>query len=237
MQEIKLRAQKREVTGRKVKKLRRQGLIPANVYGKKIKSVSLSLKRDEFEKVYKEAGATGVVKLLIEKEKEERPILIANLQTNPVTEEPLHVDLRQIVLTEKVAAKIPVELEGEAPAVVQKLGILIQTVSEIEVEALPMDLPEKFAVDISRLAKVGDEIKLKDAKIDKKKIEVKVEEDLILAKIEPLAKEEVAPPPPVEEVVPGEVPVEGEEKLVTEVPLTKEKTKTPEEKPEEPKEE
>lgn len=205
MQEIKLKAQKRDLTGRKVKKLRVEGVIPANVYGKKVKSQSISLNKDEFGKVYGEAGETGVVKLLIEGEKEERPILIQNLQVHPVIDDPLHVDLRQIILTEKITAQIPVEISGEAPAAQQKLGILIQTVSEIEVEALPMELPEKFVIDVSGLAKVDDEVKVKDLVIDRSKVKLAVEDDLVVAKIEPLAAEEVAPPPPAEEV-----PVEGE---------------------------
>lgn len=235
MPEIKIKAQKREITGRKVKQLRSQGLIPANVYGKKIKSLAVSLDKDEFEKAYKKAGETEVVSLLVEGEKEERPILIQNLQVNPVTEESLHVDLRQIILTEKVTAKIPVEIEGEAPATQQKLGILIQTVSEIEIEALPMDLPEKFVVDVSKLVNVGNEVKVKDIKVDRSKVELKVEEDLVVAKIEPLAKEEVvAPPAPVEEVaIEGEAPVsEGEEKPSGGEPVKEEKTEEKKEKTE-----
>ena len=104
MQEIKLKALKREIRGRKVKQLRSKGLIPANVYGKKVKSQAVSLDKEEFEKVYKKAGETEVVGLLVEGEKEERPILIQNLQVHPVTDEPLHVDLRQIILTEKIIA-------------------------------------------------------------------------------------------------------------------------------------
>jgi large subunit ribosomal protein L25 len=204
MQEIKLKALKREISGRKVKQLRNKGLIPANVYGKKIKSQSLSLDKEEFEKVYKRAGETEVVGLVIEGEKEERPILIQNLQVHPVTDEPLHVDLRQIILTEKITAQIPVEITGEAPAAQQKLGILIQTVSEIEVEALPMELPEKFVVDVSGLAKVEDEVKVKDLVIDRSKVKLSVEDDLVVAKIEPLAAEEVAPPPAEEAAVEGE---------------------------------
>lgn len=206
MQEIKLKAAKREIVGRKVKKLRKEGIIPANVYGKKVKSISVSLEKDEFEKVHKQARETGVVKLLVEGEKEERPILIQNLQVDPVTSKPLHVDLRQIILTEKVTAKIPIEISGIAPAASQKLGILIQTVSEIEVESLPMDLPDKFIVDVSKLANVGDEVKAKDLAVDKAKVTLKIEDELVLAKVEPLAKEEVAPPPVQEVPVEGEVP-------------------------------
>ncbi len=214
MQEVKLKAEKREVLGRKVKNLRKEQLIPANVYGKNTKSVAVSLKKDEFKKVFSEAGETGIVKLTVGKEKEERPILIQNIQRDPLTEEPLHVDLRQIILTEKITAMVPVELSGEAPAVQQKLGILIQTVSEIEVEALPMDLPEHFMVDVSKLVKVGDEVTLKDLSFDRAKIKPLVEEDLVLARIEPLAEEEKVVVPAAEEVpAEGEaVPTEGAEK-------------------------
>lgn len=228
MQEIKLKAKKRETVGRKVKDLRGQGLLPANIYGKKTKSLAVSLEKKEFEKVYREVGETGIVKLTVEGEKEERPILIQNVQLNPVTEDFLHADLRQIILTEKIIAKIPVRLAGKSPAAEQKLGILIQTVSEIEVEALPTDLPEEFEVDILKLEKVGDEVLVKNLKIDKSKITLKVAGDLVLAKIEPLAAEEVAPPKP-EEPVPaeGEAPVtEGETKPAEgEAPANKEPQK------------
>lgn len=217
MLEIKLTAQKRTLVGKKVKKLRKEGLIPANIFGKKIKSQSLSLDKKEFEKVFEKVGETRIVNLEVEGEKGGRPVMIQNLQRNPVTEEILHADLRQVILTEKVTADIPVEMTGEAPAAEQKLGILIQNISEIEVEALPLDLPEKFVVDVSGLVNVGDEILVESIKIDKSKVELKIDANQVVVKIEPLAKEEVAPPP-AEEVVgeeagegaPGEV--EGEEK-------------------------
>lgn len=205
MAETKLTAKKRELLGKKVKNLRLAGQIPANIYGKKIKSQALTLDKKEFEKVFSQAGETGIVKVTIEGEKEERPTIIQNRQKHPVSNETLHVDLRQIILTEKITANIPVEMEGTSPVASQKLGILIQNVSEIEVEALPMDLPEKFIVDVSKLANVGDQITVADLTIDRKKIEVKVAEDLVVAKIEPLAAEEVVVAPVTEEVA-----VEGE---------------------------
>ncbi len=232
MAEIKLKAQKRKVTGRKVKQLRQAGLVPANVYGKNIHSQALTLKKEELAKVFEQAGETGIVKLTLEGEKEERPILIQNLQRHPLTQEPLHVDLRQIILTEKITAMIPVELSGEAPAVAQKLGILIQTVNELEVEALPTDLPEHFVVDVSKLEQVGDEVTVKDLVYDKNKVEILTEDtELTLAKIEPLAEEEKVEAPPTEEVPAEEaVPAEGE------VTPTEGEEAKPEEKKEEKKE-
>jgi len=204
MQKIKLSAAKREVIGRKVKNFRKKGFIPANLYGKKIKSQSLTLEEKEFEKIFSQAGETGIVDLSVEGEKETHSVMIQNLQKHPVGGEILHVDLRQIILTEKVTADIPVELTGESEAATQKVGILIQNVSEIEVEALPLDLPEKFVVDVSKLANVGDQILVKEIEVDKSKVELKVEENLVVVKVEPLAKEEVTPPP-------AEAPIEGEE--------------------------
>lgn len=217
MQEIKLSATKRDIIGKDLKKIRKEGLVPANVYGKKTKSQALTLKKEEFDKVFSQAGETSVVKLLIEGEKEERPILVQNIQLHPVTEEVLHIDLRQIILTEKVTAKIPVEMIGESPAASQKLGILIQTVSEIEVEALPMDLPEKFVVDVSTLNNVGDEIKVSGLPVDKK-VELKVDGDLVIVKIDALADEEVVVAP-VEPVAEGETPASEETVTEGETPV------------------
>lgn len=227
MQEIKLKTQKREIIGRKVKQLRKQGLIPANIYGKKIKSQSLAVNRKDFEKVFAEAGETGIVKLSVEGETEERPVLIQNIQLNPVTEEPLHIDFRQLILTEKISANIPVELIGEALPVTEKTGILIQTINEIEVEALPAELPEKFVVDVSVLQKVGDEILVSQIVGSKvTKVEVKTNLNQVVAKIEPLAKEEVVPPP-AEAPVEGEtaVPAEGEVAPAKEAPVEEKNTK------------
>lgn len=223
MQEIKLNASKRDLVGRKVKTLRSKGLLPANLFGKKIKSQSLTLESKVFEKVFAKAGETGIVQLCIEGEKEAHPIMIQNVQKHPVSDDILHADLRQVILTEKVIANIPVEMTGEAPAAAQKLGILIQNVSEIEVEALPLDLPEKFIADVSSLANVGDEVLVKDLSVDKSKVELKVEENLVIAKIEPLAAEEVAPVievPAEGEVVPTEV---GEQPVEDKAPVEEKK--------------
>jgi len=211
MGKLNLKAEKRTVLGRKIKKIRREGLLPANVYGKKVASLSLQLDAKEFAKIYQEAGETGMIDLSVSGEKEVRPVLIHNIQKDPVSEDFLHVDFRQVILTEKVTATIPVQITGEAPAETQKLGILVQQTSEIEIEALPADLPERFVVDVSKLAEVNQTIFLKDLTIDRKKIEIKTDPEQIIVKIEPLAKEEVVAPPPAAEVpAEGAAPTEGE---------------------------
>ena len=208
----KLKIQKRKIFGRKVKKLRAEGILPADVYGRKIKSEAVQLKQTEFMPIYQETGETGLIDLLLEDEKTARPVLIHNVQLDPVSERVIHVDFHQVSLTEKISAQIPVELVGESPAVEQKLGILVRLLSEIEVEALPEALPEKIEVDISSLSKVDDMVKVGDLKVDEKKIKILAEPNQLIVKIEPPAKIEVEPVAPVAEEAAGEAPAEGETK-------------------------
>ena len=232
-EKIKLTVEKRKITGRKVKALRRTGILPANVYGKKEKSLSVQLEAKSFLPVFKEVGETGLIELKVADEKEARPVLIHNVQFHPVDETPLHVDFYQVDLKERVTTKVPVELVGESSAVKDKVGILIQPLSEVEVEALPADLPEKIEVNISGLKAINDAVVVADVKLPER-VKVLTEGKEVLAKIEPLAKEEeVVAPPPAEEEAPTEE-IEGE---VKEAPQEEIKTveKEAEKKPEESK--
>ncbi|OGM87108.1 hypothetical protein A2594_00455 [Candidatus Woesebacteria bacterium RIFOXYD1_FULL_41_28] len=200
-----LKAEKRSVEGRKVKVLRNKGILPGNVFGKKVKSLAVQVDLKDFQKTYKEVGETGLLTLSIGTD--ERPVLIHNLQLHPISDEPVHIDFLQVDLKVKVEADIPVELSGESPAEKQGVGTVVQYVNEVKVEALPADLPEKFEVDTSVLAEVDQAIMVKDLSYDKAKVEVKTSPDEIVAKVEPPQKEEVveAPVAPTE----GEVPAEG----------------------------
>jgi len=207
MDKTTLNASLRKISGRKVKNLRKSGLIPANVYGKKIKSEAVEVDSKEFAKVYGEAGETGLLEMKIGSGV--RPVLIHNLQKHPITGETIHVDFLQVDLKEKVEADVPVELTGDSPAEKQGLGTVVQYINEVKVEALPADLPEKFVVDVSNLAEVDQAVYVKDLKFDKAKVEVKDDLEAIAVKVEPPQKEEVievAPAAPVE----GEVPASEE---------------------------
>lgn len=189
MEQIPLAAQKRTVLGRKVNSLRREGIIPAHVFGHKVPTIHVQVKKADFAKVFEQAGETGIVDLAVDGTK--HPTLIRNVQTHPVTDEPLHIDFYQVNLAEKVKVDVPLEITGEAPAVGKKIGLLLTPVSEIEIEALPTDIPENIQVDISKLENVGDEIKIKDLPIDKTKIEVQVDEELVVAQIGELVTKEM----------------------------------------------
>lgn len=133
--------------------------MPANVFGKGIKSESLQVKLADFQDIYKKVGETGLLYLTVKNGKvEEKPVLVSNVQLHPVSDTPIHVDFHQVSLKEKVTAAVPVEISGEAPAEKGGIGTVVQYIDEIEVEALPTDLPEKFVVDISKLAEVDQAI-------------------------------------------------------------------------------
>ncbi len=223
MNKITLKAEKRKITGRKVKNLRKEGQIPANIYGKDVKSLSIQVGVKDLESVFKKAGETGIIEVTVGKEV--RPVLVHNMQVHPVTDEVLHVDFMQVNLKEKVNANIPVELVGESPAQKSGIGSAVLLVKELEVEALPGDLPEKFEVDATILTEVDQVVKISDLKYDKDKVEVKNDAESIVAKVEPPQKEEVVVAPVTEttEVKEGEEkPAEGGE---TPVEAPKEESK------------
>lgn len=226
-----LKAQVRKEVGRKVKLLRKEGILPANVYGKKTKSEAIKVNLKEFAKVYSVAGETGLINLIIENgKKEEKAVLVSNLQHDPISDLPIHVDLREVDLTEKITAEVPVETAGESPAEKQAIGTVVQYIDEVEVEALPTDFPDKFIIDVSELTEVDQAVYAKDLKIDKNKVTILTDAETIIVKVEPPQKEEVVAPPEAEVPVEGTV-AEGEVAGAQTAPVEGEAAKPVEEKP------
>lgn len=188
MAELTLSAKLREILGRKVKTLRKEGLVPAHVFGHNVKTIHVSVTQNDFEEILAEAGETTIVNLKTNGEK--RPVLIRGVQTHPVTDKILHIDFYQVSLKEKVKVEVPLEIVGESSAVEKKLGVLLTPVLELEVEALPQDLPEKIEVDIAKLENVGDAIHVKDLKVDKAKVELQADPELVVANIGELVTKE-----------------------------------------------
>lgn len=162
MKTYRLKAQPRELTGRKVKQLRLKGLLPATVYGRNVKSVSVQLGTDEFSTVYQQTGESSLIDLALDKDV--RPVLIHNVQKHPVSGAPVHVEFFQVDLKEKVRTNVPLVIVGEPPAVTDKTGVLLSIMDAVEVEALPRELPEKIEVDVTGLGAVGQEITVGDLK-------------------------------------------------------------------------
>jgi large subunit ribosomal protein L25 len=185
---------KRSVLGKKTKHLRKTGLIPANVSGFLDQPVSIEVNKNAFVKLYGEVGETGLVFLQIEGEKQDRPTLIGELEFHPVTDEVLHAVFKQVNLSEKIEAEIPVVLEGESGV---PNTVIVKAFESITVEALPTDLPESFTFDISKLTEIGQTFTFADLDFDKSKIELKVGEEELQSPIVILQeqKEEVEEAP------------------------------------------
>ena len=197
----KLNAVKRELTGRKVRKLRREGILPASIYGHEFEPMSIQFNAKEFNKIFAHVGESGLVDLDIDGKI--YPVIFRNPQYQPVWNEMIHIDCYKVNLKEKITATIPLELIGESAAV--KAGnILVPVTEEIEVEALPGDLPEKIEVDITVLETLESIITVADLKIDREKIEIKTDPTQVVAKVEE-PRAEIIEEPAAEEV-PVEVP-------------------------------
>jgi large subunit ribosomal protein L25 len=209
-EKVTLKVQPRQVSGRAVKTLRREGIVPANIFGRNIESQSIQVSADEFGKAFAKAGETSIINLTIEGEKESRPVLISAVHTHSVTGQPLHVDFHEVDLTKKVTATIPVELVGEAPAESDLGAVIVQQLTEIDVEALPTDLPEKISIDITGLKAFDDSVTIADIKLDSEKITIDAARETVVVQAQEPQKEEE--PEPVEAVEGEEATAEEGEK-------------------------
>lgn len=202
-----LEAKKRELTGRKVKKLRQKGVLPATVYGKGQEAISVEIQTEAFIHTFKQTGQTGLINLTIQQNT--HPVLVKQVAIHPVSGIPLHVEFHQVNLKEKIRANVPIIFSGESQAVKEKIGTLLELIDEVEVEALPTNLPENIEVDISGLLQVDDHISVKDLVVPEN-VTIVTEQDIMVVKIGELLAPE---PEPVKEEVgetePQESPNEG----------------------------
>jgi len=224
---IELKAKTRE-TKENITKIRQDGFIPAVVYSKGEKAENLAMNYIQFEKVFKEAGESSLVDLVIEGGQSKK-VLIQDIQREPVRSKILHVDFYEVDLKKKVTAPLVIELTGEAPIVKSEGGIVIKHLDEIEIECLPTDLIKEYKVDISGLTEFSSAIHVKDLKISDT-ITILNDLDEVVVNVSEPRKEEEAP------VVAEEGTAEGAEGEKKEGEPTKE-GEAGEAKPEDKKEE
>jgi len=214
---LELKAEIRKESGRKLKTLRKKGLIPAVVYGPGHKSLAIQVVANDFQKVFQEAGESALVKLRIGDQI--KNVLIHEVATDPIEDRFIHIDFYQVPLNKPIKTKIPFVFEGEAPAVKTMDGILIKNLTEIEIEALPKDLPHEIRIDISSLDSFDKHIRIKDLKLPEG---VKILEDIqevIVSVIPPRTEAELKaleekPEEKIEEVeVAGEKAEKPEEEI------------------------
>ncbi len=215
MEKIELAAEKRTVLGKKARFVRKQGLTPANIYGHGIESTALQIRTSDLIRTVVRAGKTGLITLKVQGEKSPRMVIIKDFQRHPLTEELLHVDLYQVKMKEKMRAEVPVSLVGEAPAVKDLDGILIQSLNSVDVECLPSDIPHSVEVDLSVLDQLDQSIYVKDLRVpedvalltDPERVVVGVSGRRMAAVEEEVAEEEEAE---AEAEAEGEAAEEGE---------------------------
>lgn len=191
MDKLSLHADERTILGKKVKLLRKEGKIPAHVFGntKEVEHVTVDLK--EFAAVYDQAGETGVIELKIGTEKN-RPVMVKDSQYHPVTGQLLHIDFFQVNLNVAVTVPVPVVLIGDEPELVHSgEAIVLQTISELQVEALPGDLIDQIEVNISVLKEIDDAILVETLNYDRSKLTVHAEPTEVVVKLAPAVTAEM----------------------------------------------
>jgi large subunit ribosomal protein L25 len=221
---VKLAAKIRKEIGRKTSALKETGRIPAVVYGHKIKNLIIDIDYKDFQKVLREAGESSLIELDIEGEKEKRPVLVHEIQKNPVTDKFIHIDFFQASLTEEVEVKVALVLEGTSLAVKDLGGTLVKNISEIDIKALPQNLPHEIKVSIDGLNTFEDHILVKDLVLPKD-VKVMAKPDEIVVSVAAPAKVEEELAKEIEEKVEDVEKVEKEKKEVEVVAETPEEKK------------
>jgi large subunit ribosomal protein L25 len=164
MAEILIEAQSREEKGKSVRKLRREGFIPGVIYGSGKEGTPVKVSQKDFVNAMKGHSLENLVvtiKLSHQKKKNDLTVLIRDVQVDPLKDVVIHVDFQEVSLEKKLRTKVRVESVGEPIGVTQQGGILDATLREIEIECLPMNIPEALIVDVSKL-NVGDSLYVRD---------------------------------------------------------------------------
>ena len=209
---MQLNATTRQKLGKRSRRVLREGKLPAIVYGHNTEPTPILLDKLEFQKVFVKSGRTHLVDLSIDGRNDK--VLVREIQTHPRRLGPIHVDLYQVNLQEKIEVEVPIHLTGESAPVKQGDGDILQPLHAVRVECLPSDIPEAFEVDLTPLEEIEAEVRVKDLTVPRG-VTVLDEPDELVVKI--VHKRELK----VEEEVPAavaEVPVEGEAAAEGEAP-------------------
>ena len=181
-------AEKREIMGKKVKNLRKQGVLPAVVYGKGMDTEAISVKEGDFMKLWRSAGESTVVTLELGKTK--KNVLIQDVEFHPIKNIPTHIDFLAVDMNKSIRVAVPLEFAGESDAV-KSGGILVKVMHSLNIEALPKDLPHAIAVDISLLKNIDDSIAVRQVAVPAGVTVLDVPEEVVVLVSPPRAEEEV----------------------------------------------
>ena len=160
MEEVLLQASKRNVVGKQVKTLRREGILPAIVYGRGISTIPISLNARNANQILSAISSSSLVVLVIDEEK--HTTLVREKQRDPVTGIVLHIDFHEVSMTEKLRTNVMLDFQGESLAVKELMGVLVIVLESLEIECLPQDLPDRIVADLSTLEEIGDSLYVRD---------------------------------------------------------------------------
>jgi large subunit ribosomal protein L25 len=214
---LKISAKIRDKVKKGVNFLRGKNLVPAVLYGPKIKNLNLEVNSKDFKKAHEEAGESLLVALSVDGHKDFL-VLIHDIQLDPISGDPIHVDFYQPALTEEIEIAVPIVVEGQAPAEKNLGGTLVKNISEIEIKALPQKLPKEIKVNVEKLATFEDYILVKDLQVPEGVKILRDGEEILISVSPPEKVEEEAKEKPAEEAgeKEGEAGKKTEEKKKTE---------------------
>src|SRR3989344_2984512 len=200
---IELNAQKREIIGSGLNNLRKSGFIPAVLYGKGQESIPLQVSVKDFKKAFISAGESTLI--FINVDGQTYPTIIHDIARDAISDDILHADFYKVRLDEKIKAKVAVIFNGESPAVKDSGGIFVRNINELEIEALPQDFPHEIIINMSSLKNIGDQILIKDLKLDSRLKVIAEPEEITATVQEPMSEAELekaleAPTATVEDV-------------------------------------
>jgi large subunit ribosomal protein L25 len=202
-----LTAEHREVTGKAVNRMRKEGRLPAVVFGHGLESASVSLNTHDFEQLRRRVGQNALIDLSVDGSKT-TPVLVQHVQVHPVNRRPLHVDLFAVRMTEELTVDVPLIPTGESAAVTQLGGTLLHPTEQLRVKALPDHLPQSISYSIESLVDFDSAVKVSDLEIPGD-VTLLTDPDEVIATVQ-RPRIEVEEVPEVEEVAEGEEGAEGE---------------------------
>ncbi len=187
---IALKLQPRTTLGKKVKALRRGGIVPVHLYGPSVASRSLQCQRQELIKVVAQAGGHTPISITVEGEKEEHLAFVREIQWDPIRGNLFHVDFLRAEATQRLSADVPVVMTGESPGAKEVFGTVMQQLYSVTVEALPLDMPPELSIDLSSMVQPDSVIRVGDISLPPN-VSLLTDPEAMVARVE-LPKEEGA---------------------------------------------
>jgi len=205
-EQVELTAEKRTVTGKQVRQLRREGWVPGVMYGHGFEPVPLQFEERSLAHILSRVGGSQLVGINVKGDKQPEMALVRDVQRDPIRGNFLHVDFYRVRMTERLTAEVPLVVVGESPVIEAREGILLQGISAIEVECLPGDLVDAIEVDLSDLVEIDQGVYVRDLAVPAG-IDVLTDVDEMILRIVPLEAEEIEEEEE-EELMPGVEEVE-----------------------------